>query len=517
MGNQISEKLQATELPEIFKSFVDLYIYKVGVKSILGDKSGKYERALLKAKEYFTLKVLGFSVIAGLGSLTTAKINTLIEANKGIIFNKTNYKEAMKASWGEREKFLALNAFFDPMSHRLNNPAIGGEKKYGERQYGDPTMRGWINKYVNSRMLMNTFSIGDEYIEEMITAAMAKNYYIDSVGNFRRVKNEADLELNKDRLIWNLFSYSKEGGVKFDLNEEQTQNAFTSFRRAVQAGQSRIKGTIPEEDKAHWQTNIVGQILMHFKSWMPGILFERFGKVKYDDRIDSMYMGKYVSLGKEFANPDKLVLSDFFKKILLPKLGKLAADIATFGLLSKSRLNDKHNKELFFEKWLDENPHFKGKVTFEDFNEVQQKQLKSLIQELRVLLVLGGLMILMKGDWDDDGEADYKEYLLTRKIASLLFKTQQEFSFVFDPTSFASMIKTPMPMIGLVNDAKKLLVNTLDEVLLDPIFGEERLIGGTKKDKSPFGSETIKLVPGAGGVIRFLDVLSKDVQYENTQ
>ena len=514
MGNQITEKLQATDLPDIFRSFVDMYVYKINVKSIIGDKSGKAERMLLKAKEYFTLKALGFNVIAGLGSLASAKINTLVEANKGIIFNKTNYNEAMKASWTEREKFLAINAYFDPMGHRLNSPVLN-EKNYGERQYGDSSMKGFINKYVNSRMLMNVFSIGDEYIEEMITAAMAKNYYIDKLGNLRRIKNDADLELNKDRLIWNLFSYSKDDGPKLDISEEQMASAFQDFRRAIQTGQSRIKGTIPEEDKAHWQTNIIGQLVMHFKSWMPGIIFERFGKVKFDSRIDSMYMGKYISLSQEFHNPDKLVLKEFFKKIFLPKLAKLGADIATFGMLSNSRLNDKHNKQLAFEKWLDLNPHYKGKVSFEDFNEVQQKQLKSVIQELRVLLTFTVLLLMLMGDWNGDDEPDYKMYLLTRKLVSLMLKTQQELSFVYSPVSFTALIKSPLPVLGLVSDAYKTILNTVDE-LLDLPFGEDRLIGGESKDKKPVGSESLKWLPGMGGVLRFLDIFNDDTQYLNT-
>lgn len=512
MGNPITEKLQSTDLPDIFRSFVDMYVYNIGIKPIIGDKDGSAEKMLMKAKEYFTLKSLGFNFIAAAGSLASAKINTIVESNKGIIFNKTNYQDSMKSSWSEREKFLAINAFFDPMSHRLNNPRFAEEKKYGERFYSDPTMRGWINKYVNSRMLMNSFSVGDQYIEELILVAMSKNYYVDGLGNLRRVKNQADYDINKDRLIWNLFSYSKESGAKLNLSQEQLANAFESFRRAVQAGQSRIKGTIPEEDKAYWQSNIIAQLLMHFKSWMPGIFFERFGKVKFDNRIDSIYMGKYVALGKEFTNPDKLVFSEFFKKILLPKLGNLVSDITTFGLLSSRRLNDAKSKELYFEKWLDNNPQYKGRVSFEDFNEVQQKQLKSVIQELRVLLVFAALISLLGADWDDDGEKDYKKYLLTRKLASLLFKTQQELSFVYSPVAFTGMVKNPIPIVGLFTDAYVTATNTVDEILDIP-FGEDRLIGGQTNDKQPILYNTHKWVPGLGGIMRFLDVFNNDVTY----
>lgn len=515
MGNSMTEKLQASELPEIFKAYVDMYIYGVNVKSVIGDKTGRIEKGLLKAKEYFTLKVLGFNVIAGLGSLGAAKINTLIEANKGIIFNKTNYKESMTASWSDRERFLAMSAFFDPMNHRLNSPRLTGEKKVGERKYGDPTMKGWINKYVNSRMLMNTFSIGDQYIEELITVAMSKNYYVDEVGNVRKIKNDAQLKEMKGRLIYDLFSYDKEKGAKLNIPEEQMESVFMNFREAIQAGQSRIKGTIPEDDKAYWQNSIFGQMVMHFKSWMPGIMFERFGKVKFDDRIDSIYMGKYIALGKEFENPDKLAFSIFFKKILLPRMGKLVADLATFGLLSKSRLNDKVNKKQVFDQWLEENPHYKGRVTFEEFNEVQQKQLRSVIQELRTLLVFAGLIVLMGLDWDDDGEKDYKKYLLTRKLASLIFKVQQELAFVYSPVSFSAMIKSPLPTLGLVSDAWKTIDNSIDEIL-DIFFDEQRIIGGQQRDEKNIGAESIKWVPGVGGAIRFLDVMTKDVQYENT-
>ena len=79
-----------------------------------------------------------------------------------------------------------------------------------------------------------------------------------------------------------------------------------------------------------------------------------------------------------------------------------------------------------------------------------------------------------------------------------MFKVQQELSFVYNPIEFSNMIKNPMPVIGLVNDGVKIITNTFDELLLDPIFGEERLLfGGTVNDKTPFGSQSIKVLPGA--------------------
>ena len=122
-------------------------------------------------------------------------------------------------------------------------------------------------------------------------------------------------------------------------------------------------------------------------------------------------------------------------------------------------MNDVHTKQLLFEQWIEENPQYRDKVTFEEFNDIQQRQLKTLMIELRILLAFAGIMMLMAGDWDDDGQADYKKYLLTRKLAATIFKTNQEMSFVFNPIDFTSMIKSPLPMLRIGNrymeDAKK--------------------------------------------------------------
>ena len=511
LGNSLSEKLNSTDMPKVFNSFVDMYLYGIGVKPELFDKSGKAEKILLKAKEYFTLKALGLNVIAATGSFLSAKTQAIIEGNKGIIYTRDQYLGTLKDSYSDREKFLAINAFFDPMNHRHNNPRLSGEKVYGERTYADPTMKGFVNKYVNSRMLMNAFSIGDQYIEEVILVSMAKNYYVDEPGNVRKIKDGLPHE---GRTIWELFQYSKDKGASLSLTDEQVSNVFNQFRRAVQAGQSRIKGTIPEEDKAYWQSQLMGTLVMHFKSWVPGIMFERFGKVKYDPRIDSIYMGKYVALGQELKNPDKLAVKEYFRQIVFPKFGQFTKHLLLFGKAGK--LNNKADKQLAFAKWLEMNPHYKNKVTFEEFDDVQQKQLRSMMQELRVILLFATLILMLGFDWDDDGDKDYKQYLLARKLMSVLYKTKQEMAFVYNPVDFANLIKNPIPTIGLVSDAWKTISNTGDEIL-DVLFGEERLIGGETDDKQPVFYQSGKWVPGFAGFTRLIDLFNSDTQYQNTQ
>lgn len=503
LGNFLTRNIKDTKTPELFDSFVDMYLYGINVKPELLEKDGRAEKALLKAKEYFSLKALGFNFIAATGSFVSAKIQAAIQGNKGVLYTSQDYKQSLKDMAFNRSKLLAINAFFDPMGHRVRDPQLA-ESHYGAIDFGDMAMRGWVNQYVNTRSLMRPFSIGDEYIDEIITASMAKNFYIDYDGNFRRFKSEEDRTKYKDRSIWNLFEY-KDGVPKLNVSQEHLRNAYIGFRRAVQRGQGQIKGTIPEEDKAYWQSTLVGNLMMQFKSWMPAILFERFGKIKFDSAIDSVYMGRYKALGVELGEwkVSDLVRKEFLTKILLPKLAQFGKQLAFFG-----KMNDVHTKQLLFEQWIEENPQYRDKVTFEEFNDIQQRQLKTLMIELRILLAFAGIMMLMAGDWDDDGQADYKKYLLTRKLAATIFKTNQEMSFVFNPIDFTNMVKTPLPMIGLVTDSWKLMKNTIDE-LLDIPFGEERLIGGQKKDKTAIGYYGHTFIPG-GRLLDFFDLWKDD-------
>ena len=505
IGNNLTANIKGSDLEDVFNSFVDAYLYGIQIQPSLLDKSGQAEKILLKAKAFFSAKALGLNFVAAAGSFIAAKTNTIIEGNKGIIYTRQDYLDSLKASYSDRSKFLAMFAYFDPMGHRIENFSITEEKKYGHQELiGDSKEKDFVRKYVNTRMLLRPFSLGDEHIDEVILSALSRNYYVDDLGNVKRMKTEQERINFKDRSIWNLFEFEN-NTPKLNVPDEVKKKVIISFRKAAQAAQSKIKGTIPEEDKAYWQTQIIGQIVMHFKSWLPGIIRERAGKLKYNDNLDSVEIGKYVAFGKEFTNTEGVAAKIWLKEIVAPKLLKFVTDVVTFGVFKSSlRLNDTTRKRIAFEKWLDENPHYIDKISFEEFVDVQQRQLRSMMQELRVLLIFSALMALLGGDWDDDGQVDYKQYLLTRKLAAILFKTNQEMSFVYNPVDFAKMIANPLPMLGLVTDAWKTIKNTIDETR-DVTFGEN-----SNADKTGFLYYSHQWIPGVKGISAFLDIFNKN-------
>lgn len=503
VGNQLARKLGNTEMENIFDTFVDMYLYGIQVQPAFGDESLVWEKRILAAKQYMTLKSLGFNFVASIGSALAAKTNSWIEGNKGILYDKQQYGEALKDAWSNREKHLALVAFFDAMNVKYENFSI--DEDVTHKNLGDPTRRGFIAKYVNTRVLMRPFSYGDEIIDEIVTNAMAKNYYVDDLGNLRRFTTEEEKTKFADRTVWNLFTYEN-GEAKLKVTDEQLKNVIIAFRKAARSGQAKIKGTIPHEDKAYWQSQILGQVVMHYKSWMPAIMKERFGKLKYNNEILAVEMGKYTALSKEFSNVEGYAAKDFVKKIVFPKLKQFLTHLLTFG---KIKMNDKARKLEYFENWLEDNPQYKGIISFEEFIDIQQRQLRSLMVELRILLAFAGIIVLLGFDWDDDGEKDYKQLWATRKLAAVIFKTNQELTFTYNPVEFAKMIANPIPMISLVTDAVKTLNNTVDETF-DVIIGEERLLGGSDSDKTGLLHYSHQWIPGARGISKLFDIFNQD-------
>ncbi len=523
--------LPNSDLANTFDKFVQMYLYGIHVEPVLDDKSGKYEKVLLEAKKYFTLKKLGLNIISATGGYFAAKIQAIITGKTGIYYNEKQYNQSLKDMVKNREKFLALSAFFDPMGHRYENIRLE-EGKLGEVQLGDTTQHGWINQYINSRLLMKPYSLGDENIEEVVTYAAAQNYYVNEDGILKKARFEEDYIKYKGKFIIDLFKF-EEGKTSLNLPENQSKAVWIAFRNAVQVIQSGIKGTIPDQDKAVWQGQLAGHLLGNFKSWIPGVMTERFGKVKYDKRADTVYMGRFTAVMQEFGNQknnkknEVLQTGVFIKDIVLPKLTELLMQVASFhsigGYFNGYKMKDDGTVRLMFEQWLRQNPHFQGKVTYDEFRDIQQKQLKASIVEMRIILTFMLLSILAMGDWDDDGEKDYRKYFLSRKLVSVVLKVKQEISFFVNPTEFVNLTKNPIPMIGLLQDAVKTISNTADElydVTLNQsvVFGKNtNLIGDDKQDKKNLLSYTHTWVPGIGGLFQFLDILSDDVQYASQQ
>ena len=72
--------------------------------------------------------------------------------------------------------------------------------------------------------------------------------------------------------IWDNFSV--ENGKPIMNNMTLAQVA--AFRRIVQRAATKIKGTVPLEDRYLMNVTEVGQVLMQYRSWLPNAIKTRF-------------------------------------------------------------------------------------------------------------------------------------------------------------------------------------------------------------------------------------------------
>jgi len=73
-----------------------------------------------------------------------------------------------------------------------------------------------------------------------------------------------------------------------------------------------------------------------------------------------------------------------------------------------------------------ENPNLAKTVTFEDFLEMKQGQMKAVIREIRVIMGVLALTIALGGKSDEDDEPRYMENWLSRTLYKALTKGQSE-------------------------------------------------------------------------------------------
>ena len=85
-----------------------------------------------------------------------------------------------------------------------------------------------------------------------------------------------------------------------------------------------------------------------------------------------------------------------------------------------------------------------------------------------------------------------------------LARTRMEMGFAINPSEFTNLLRSPLPMASLAVDLGKAITNFNQETW-DLIHGTEN-----KRDNTPFGYYTFRLVPGFTQMSRILELYEQD-------
>jgi len=512
MGNLSTKVFQETDTKKIADAYFDYYLYGVKVQDptsttfeIRGRELNSTE-LLLKAKNWFAMDMLGLGVISGGAAYVSARLNAVTEGKKGLLYNKQHWYNASKKSVGNNKKeYVALGKYFS-----VAEPSISERYSRSElAKFGVPTERNTLRKYVNQYMLMRPFSYGDERLNIQIANAMAQNYGFDEAGSVRRLKNLPE----GTKSIYDLFTYDESTGetsIEGITDREVLKKLNIQFRNAVHKAQKGIKGSMSDEDISYSQINLITNLMMQFKSWMPGIVTERYGKLKYDQILDAPQWGRHRALLSNIGDVEQGVgVARYLTKVTGNTMKTLAWDMWNI----KNFSTDPVKAKIEFEKWKIENPNSKMKL--EDFIKIKVKSVQAGLAELRVLTIVTAMLYLLSMGLDDDDPL-YKQNWALRNTYRILNRVKTEIG-AFTPTAMAAdefikLIQGPVALITLFVKAGRALTNTADE-LQDLLTGDE-VFKSEKNDNTPAGYYSLQLIPGVKQLMKLFEVYDRDLKAE---
>jgi hypothetical protein len=298
----------------------------------------------------------------------------------------------------------------------------------------------------------------------------------------------------------------KDGNVDIDK--------YTKIRDMAIAVAKQISGQMNPEDMANYSSVLMYSMVMSFKSWLPGMWNARGSRMRYNASTNSIIEGKYQVLLQDMDKGNKKLLA-FIGLEVIPRLAKFIALSPFIAVSNKNlyKINESRARDLF-EKFKSDNrndPKIQ-KMTFEDFFDYKQGQLRSLAAELTVIFAFMSVLVALGLDWDDDGKADYAETWAGRVLFRILNRGRRELSFFINPNDWYQVLRTPIPVTGLALDGLSWLRNVRDETG-DAIFGLDERTGMWKviftsnrgKDEKPVFYETINFIPGHK-LVKMLDL-----------
>jgi hypothetical protein len=456
---------------KIFERMVNVYWYGQHMDPLtfkLGKKELSGSKLIKMLMNFVSLKAIGLKPILAAGQFLNIKGNLYMFANEGIFFNNKQVNDAQKAAFRRDPKYRAAVEFFEARANPIT---------YRKALFKSSS------KIVKTVNLENAFYLhrkGDEVVEDNVLVAMMMNYGITKDGKVDRLSRIKKMEGQPSKSLWELASIDKNG--KFSV-EGLSQDQFKEFRTRVIGVGRGIKGNMTEMDKSLIGTYTLGAMLMHFKTWMQELGRQRFGEAQYDSMTGEIFLPRFrTAFGDIFTQTDSI----------LKELGGLFLELA---FIKNKKLNE-NAARYYYEKFLSQNPHLEGQITFEDYVEIREAKIRGMVREIQFYLSFIAMALFAKGMIPDDEDKIRKQAAINGY--RIINRTLLEFSFWFSPSSVEQLIRFPIATGSFVIDLAKMFSNGFEE-LYNLLLGIE-----DTRDRTPMFHYMGKHIPGINSILDFI-------------
>jgi len=351
----------------------------------------------------------------------------------------------------------------------------------------------------NALILMKS---GDMSMNIVVATAILDNLTVKN-GKIVKKVNE------KEESLLSLMNLEEDGSVSIkglDYKKEEASKENIEYNKNVRNERARlsmlvqntfsgISGGIPEYDKMNFQNNFLLTLMLHLRTFIPGLAVEKFGGLQYNPYLQDFTVGRF-----------NVLLSELFGEGLSSSLKNITKLMFTLPLVTVKGSNilkiSEHISKNIYNRFLVENPEYIGKLDFNQFLELRATRLNAAIREMRImfmysLMILGGI-ILMKGD--DDKKKDSSKNSFDRIFYLLSLRGFNEIGFFLNPWSLYSFMSRGPSIFTYMKDIKDITTD----------LGKESayalgLLDKPKNDKTPFYYQMLKTTPVVNWLMQLTD------------
>ena len=500
-----------------FQSQVDFYLYGHSTQSkdkiIAGVSMNRFVKASMNV---FSAKKVGLAILPAVAAKLMGSINIGIQSIDGVSYNREGLANANKMFVGNNKQY----SFFATVFDASQTPQSWAKARNMSAKKAA--------KYLEFGNIYEGFRWADEATDRKMTVAMGFKHGLDPEGNIRRLEQLPAGSKN----LHELTIKNKDGTF---MIQGMTQGAYDDMKSRIKNEGAKIKGQMDDTDILSAKLSLMGAALGQFKWWMPGLLAERIKGTRFNPVGKYMEEGRYGGLFVHYIQDAKT--GNGFTNTLVGALKSGANAAMELSMLKRYKGDPAKRKEMMDQnKWTESmeaeynekksmldlelrnfknnstDPNIKN-ISLEEFMKMRTRSVKRTLSEIRSILGMY-LMFAALGAVGEDDDKYMQQHYLTRQIMKVLGRTRRELGFVLDPREFTNMLQGGIPVIGLFNDAIKVVTNGSQE-LYDVAAGKRTMleamgIGRTGRDKTPLGYELFQFAPGFEKLRMVLEPYSQD-------
>lgn len=461
MGTNENEKKYieaATELREIEGRFKNVTITK----------------AVNFARLWTSIKLLGLNVFGGITEIMQGIGSLMIEGAAGEFFTSKQGLEGL----GEMIKQLGRPES-DPTRQKISRLSqlfkVEGEISYGEE------------KNAITNVAYYQYKLAKLFVNNGFLIAMLKNEKIkDKEGNEHSLYDV--MSIDEDLLITlpdnfdNPYTkFNEQGDIEITEASFKLQQ---KFREIIKSNRDRDSS----EDPILADKTAIGRILGQFKaSWMFEAFNKRFGR----ERAEDIYTSKS---SKGFY---RSVKDAFLKQVqYTDDLGETQYR-TKFDVLQGAKALWQFS---FFQKY--------GKDGYQgELSELDQANLKRFLREMTLIVMVTTSVAIFSSMGGDDDE-DYVKNKSLNYLINQGIRIQRDLTTYMSPSSFASIMRNPAPVVSTLVDFTKIASATISTALGDPYSYE-----GTSREFLKLPRAIEQATPGARQIRSLMNKFDKQIDY----